>query len=250
MSRTDILLVEDEEVIIGAFKKLLKEERVKIDAVTHAEEAVHRLEKNSYKMVISDLMLPNFSGLDLLKVVSSKMPTTPFVMISGYATLDNAIQSFKLGAFDFIPKPFDVDEILGVVYRALDFSGKGAGSRQEEKVKNPDLHFLGRHSWAKKEADKTVVLGLGETFSTISDKMTELDFQPVNTEVKQGNIFLKIKCGPDRVHNVWAPLSGTVIEINKAFEGNPQAFAKSNLSESWLVRMKPTFYESELSNLS
>lgn len=242
-------MVEDEEVIIGAFRRFLKEERIKLDAVTDAEEAVHRLEKNSYKIVISDLMLPNFSGLDLLKVVSSKMPTTPFVMISGYATLNNAIESFKLGAFDFIPKPFDIDEILGVVYRALNFSGRRTKLKRNDDS-DKELHFLGRHSWAIKESAGTVILGLGETFSSIREQIIEMEFEPVNAEVSQGNIFLKIKCASDRVHNVWAPLSGTIIEINKKFNEKPSALAKSNLSENWLVRMKPELYEAELLNLS
>lgn len=248
MSQMDILLVEDEQVIIGAFKKLLQEERIKIDAVTDAEEAVHRLEKKLYKIVISDLMLPNFSGLDLLKVVASKMPTTPFVMISGYATLDNAIESFKLGAFDFIPKPFDEDELLGVVYRALAFSGQITKLERSDTDKE-NRHFLGRHSWVKKEPGGTAVLGLGETFIAIQEQVLSMDFEPVEAEIKQGNIFLKIKCESERVHNVWAPLSGTIIEINNAFTEKSQALAKVNFSENWLVRMKPTFYEGELLNL-
>lgn len=249
MSQTDILLVEDEEVIISAFKRFLKEERIKLDAVTDAEEAVHRLEKKSYKIVISDLMLPNFSGLDLLKVVSSKMAKTPFVVISGYATLSNAIKSFKLGAFDFIPKPFDIDEILGVVYRALAFSGKTT-KHHINNDGNKAFHFLGCHSWAKKESAGTVILGLGETFSSIRERIVEMEFEPVNSEVTQGNVFLKIESKHERLHNVRAPFSGTIIEINKKFYEKPSALARSNLSENWLVRMKPEFYEGEVLNLS
>jgi CheY-like chemotaxis protein len=78
-----------------------------------------RLRKFEHRVVLCDLMLPGFSGFDLLERVTGELPGLPVILITGYATIENALRAFKKGAFDFLPKPFDVPELLGVVRRAL-----------------------------------------------------------------------------------------------------------------------------------
>ena len=115
----DVLLVEDEPVVREAVARILRPEGLTLDRVEDVDGALARLRKADYRVVLCDLMLPGFSGFDLLERVTGDRPQLPVILITGYATIENALSAFKKGAFDFLPKPFDVAELLGVVRRAL-----------------------------------------------------------------------------------------------------------------------------------
>ena len=115
----DVLLVEDEAVVRAAVERILRPEGLTLDRVEDVDGALARLRKVEHRVVLSDLMLPGFSGFDLLERVTGERPQVPVILITGYATIENALAAFKKGAFDFLPKPFDVPELLGVVRRAL-----------------------------------------------------------------------------------------------------------------------------------
>jgi DNA-binding NtrC family response regulator len=125
----DVLLVEDEPVVREAAARILRPEGLTLDRVEDVDGALARLRKADYRLVLSDLMLPGFSGFDLLERVTGERPQLPVILITGYATIENALAAFKKGAFDFLPKPFDVAELLGVVRRACAPPSSAAGMR-------------------------------------------------------------------------------------------------------------------------
>ena len=108
----DVLLVEDEAVVRAAVERILRPEGLTLDRVEDVDGALARLRKVEHRVVLSDLMLPGFSGFDLLERVTGERPQVPVILITGYATIENALAAFKKGAFDFLPKPFDVPELL------------------------------------------------------------------------------------------------------------------------------------------
>ena len=122
--RLDVLVVEDEPVVREAARKILLEEDLSIATANDVEQAMTILEDTQCRIVLSDLMLPGASGFDLLESIRSRWPGTEVVMITGYATIENTLTTFQKGAFDFVAKPFDIGELLGVVRRALRFSSK------------------------------------------------------------------------------------------------------------------------------
>lgn len=115
----DILLVEDEPVVTASILKILAETRLKVDAVGDAETALQHLKKHHYKMILCDFVLPQESGLNLLKKVRLDFSLTPFVMMTGYATRDLTEQALKAGALGFLPKPFEAEELLRVIDKGL-----------------------------------------------------------------------------------------------------------------------------------
>ena len=110
----DVLVVEDDRVVLSAVAGVCRAEGLEVDETTNVEEAVARLYGSSYRLAIVDLMLPQESGFNLLRGARAARRARATVVISGYATTLSALESFQLGAFDFLPKPFDVDELLGV----------------------------------------------------------------------------------------------------------------------------------------
>ena len=114
-----ILIVDDENEIRQLLLELLGEQ-FDCEGASTAEEALDRLRKSQFELVISDITMPGMSGLDMIPHVKSVSPDTVVVMISGMQTVESAIGALRLGAFDYLMKPFDLRQVEAVVKRALE----------------------------------------------------------------------------------------------------------------------------------
>ncbi len=257
----DVLVIEDEKVVIDSVKKILIPEGFTIDETFDVESALLNLKENKYKLILTDLMLPKISGFELIEVVNEKYPDIPIIMITGYATLEIAVQSLKLGAFDFIPKPFAFAELLGVVHRAIKLvdirkpsDGKAEFRKQSHQQyyidnKSEKYYFLGKHIWAKLDQNGSAKVGVDETFSKTIGEIHQIDFPSVNEIISQGNPLVRIYTNENLMHTIWSPLSGKVIEKNQEVEKVGTLIDKNRLFHDWLVCMIPTNLEEELQNL-
>jgi DNA-binding NtrC family response regulator len=117
MAKVSAAIVDDEDEILDLIDQILTEEGLRTKRFHKAEELLEVTEKESFDIIISDLMLPGLTGLDLLERLHRKGITTPFVLITGYASLDTAIEAVNRGAFSYIKKPFNIEEIRFVVTR-------------------------------------------------------------------------------------------------------------------------------------
>ena len=115
-----ILVVDDEPAIIKGFEKALEKhaDRYHVTGVNSGEEAVKRLEAEAFDLVFTDLKMPGMDGLAVIDHVRGKYPNTDVVMMTGYSTVESAIGAMKLGALDYILKPFTQEELLGIVRKA------------------------------------------------------------------------------------------------------------------------------------
>ncbi len=114
-----ILIVDDEVEITEILADLLSEEYECLRAAS-AEEALTRLHEGVFQLVISDITMPGMSGLDMIPHIKALSPDTVVVMISGMQTVESAIGALRLGAFDYLMKPFDLRQVEAVVKRALE----------------------------------------------------------------------------------------------------------------------------------
>jgi DNA-binding NtrC family response regulator len=117
MAKVSAAIVDDEDEILDLIEQILTEEGLRTRRFHKAEELLEVVEKESFDIIISDLMLPGLTGLDLLDRLHRKGIPTPFVLITGYASLDTAIEAVNRGAFSYIKKPFNIEEIRFVVTR-------------------------------------------------------------------------------------------------------------------------------------
>jgi CheY-like chemotaxis protein/glycine cleavage system H lipoate-binding protein len=252
----DVLLVEDEPVVREAAARILRPEGVTVDHVENVAAALARLRRATHRVVVADLMLPGFSGFDLLERVSGERPELPVILVTGYATIENALAAFKKGAFDFLPKPFDVPELLGVVRRALHAAGQGAwhslpsaGPARRESRTSGQRHFLGQHAWATL-SDGVATIGLAESWPGLIHDIRELRLPSPGDHLTQGLACVEIATGDESIHRVWAPLSGTVLEVNAALREDPDLLNRDPLSSGWLARVAPADLETELNTLT
>jgi two-component system, NtrC family, response regulator PilR len=115
-----ILIVDDEQSIREFLEILLKKRGHEVEAIGDVTEALQRVAGDEFDLVITDLRLGKATGLDVLEAVKRFHPATEVVMITAFATADNAIAAMKAGAYDYVTKPFKVDEIGVVVQKALE----------------------------------------------------------------------------------------------------------------------------------
>lgn len=115
-----ILVVDDEKLIRDVLADFLSLEGYVVRTAEDGSAAIGELDRSRYDMVISDLKMPNMGGLELLKEVSAKSPETLTVIMTGFGTVETAIDAMKRGAYDYILKPFKVEEIVHIVQRGLE----------------------------------------------------------------------------------------------------------------------------------
>ena len=130
-----ILVVDDDDTIRDTLYELLSEEYLCQTAET-AEKAFARLEADSYDVVLTDISMPGLSGLELLGHIRQKFPDTPVIMISGIGDQDHAQGLIKLGAFDFLLKPFSLDVVEKSVQRAVEYNKRL--KQGDVKIPDPD----------------------------------------------------------------------------------------------------------------
>lgn len=125
-----VLAVDDERM----FRRLLEAALLKSGftpvIASDAQEALNVLESLPVNLIISDMMMPGFGGMELLRIVKAKRPELPFIILTGHGSIESAVETIKNGAFDYITKPINEDELAITVKRALDYSMVSAENEQ------------------------------------------------------------------------------------------------------------------------
>ena len=137
-----IMVVDDEKQICQNVEKILSKNDYEIIRATSAKEALEKMAKDSFSLLISDIVMPEMNGLELLKLVKKEWPLTKAVMMTAYASTDTAVKAIRLGALDYISKPFTPDELRSTVELAL--SGKlieAPTTEKEREIIDVDIPF-------------------------------------------------------------------------------------------------------------
>jgi CheY-like chemotaxis protein len=200
----DVLVVDDEPVLCRAIRKIVSRDGFSIDDADSASGGLTKLKSNRYQMVLCDLMLAGVGGLGLLRAARRVLDDLPVVMITGYATLGSAVDSFRGGAFDFLPKPFDDDELMAVVKRALAFHQLDPADRRVSPYRKliagtdghapppESVHAIGTHSWALIDSEGTATIGIGETFNGLRGAWRDIYVPEAGESTRQGRPCVRI----------------------------------------------------------
>jgi DNA-binding NtrC family response regulator len=115
-----ILIVDDEEIVIRSCQRILAEGDFQVDAARDGLEALAKIQEDDYDMLILDIKMPKMNGIEVLQRVKEAHPDIDVIMITGLNEIETAVKAMKLGAFDYLPKPFDPEELEIVVARAFE----------------------------------------------------------------------------------------------------------------------------------
>ncbi len=114
----NILVVDDEISVNNNIRKILGKNGFQVDQAVTKDEAIERINQKMYKLVLLDLRIPGVSGLELLRTISDVQPLARVIIITGYASIETAIETARIGAVDYLPKPFTPDELRNVAEKA------------------------------------------------------------------------------------------------------------------------------------
>jgi len=116
----DILIIDDEQVVHDSCRKVLTRSGHRVESAFDGMEGLRRLREQVFDLIILDLKLPGMDGMEVLRQIKADIPDVVVVVITGYATVEHAVEAMKAGAFDFLPKPFTPDELRVIVNRAME----------------------------------------------------------------------------------------------------------------------------------
>jgi two-component system response regulator AtoC len=120
MGRARILIVEDEKLIRWSLAERLKREGYLVDSAETGAQGLQLLEEQEYDLLLLDYRLPDIDGLEVLSRIRERLPELLAILVTAYSTVDSAVRAMKLGAHDYINKPFDMDQMVHVIEKALE----------------------------------------------------------------------------------------------------------------------------------
>jgi putative two component, sigma54 specific, transcriptional regulator, fis family len=140
-----ILIIEDEAAIRRVLTKILMEEskEYEVEEACDGAEGLEKLRKEDYDLVLCDIKMPKKDGLEVLSEIKKIKAETPFVMISGHGDLETAVNAMKLGAYDYISKPPDLNRLLSTVRNALDRKNLVVENKRLKKKINQNYEMIG-----------------------------------------------------------------------------------------------------------
>ena len=112
-----ILVVDDEESMCQYLSILLQKEGYEVTTVNSGVEALQVIEKDPFDVVMTDIQMPKMNGIQLLKGIKGLDPTTPVIIMTAYASTETAVDALRQGAYDYVIKPFQTDEVLARIKR-------------------------------------------------------------------------------------------------------------------------------------
>jgi CheY-like chemotaxis protein len=242
-----ILVVDDEAPVLKSVSSALVREGYDVETALSAEEALRKADGADFDVVITDLMMPGLSGMDLLKIAAERIPGAKIIMITGYPSVKSAVEAMRLGAFDYIPKPFTPKELRGLVSRALE-------SKRYQEVGDitppREIYCIPENSWAAPDEKGLVRVGVHHMFLRTIPEVAAVEL-PEEGEMKfQGEACASLTDVLGNIHKVWAPVSGRLVTVNRKIADDLAGLLRDPYGEGWLFTTSPTDLEADLKNLA
>jgi len=260
-----ILAVDDEKIILDSLRKMLVLGGYSIDTVESGSEALGLVSKRDYDFVFTDLKMPGMDGVEVTKAVRHLRPDIDVIVITGYGTIETAVETVQHGAMDYVEKPFTEDELLAFVKTALikrqarlekqlrhkvRLVKPGIGeSKSRFELNVPAGAFISpQHAWARIELNGAVRVGLDDLIRKIFTQVDSVRLPETGTRIAQGDTLFSLTYGGFSL-DIPSPVSGDVISINSEHSEHPEWLAIKPFELSWMCRIEPSNLAAELPGL-
>jgi CheY-like chemotaxis protein len=257
-----ILAVDDETIVLDSFRKILVAAGYSIDTVESGREALGLVQKHKYDFVFTDLKMPEMDGLDVVKGVKHYRPESDVVVITGYATIESAVNAMKYGALDYVQKPFTEDELVEFTKKCLFRRQDRHKTRLSSTVRvattdRPPDHEFGLpggvfissgHVWANITVPGMVCTGLDDFARKMIGRIDAIELPAKGATVKKGERFFSIRQG-ERVATFYAPISGKIHDVNADLPHHLDWLEHRPYEQGWVCSMKPEHLADELGQL-
>ena len=260
-----ILCVDDESIILDSFRRILVLDGYCVDTVENGKEALGLIQTHSYDFVFTDLKMPEMDGLEVTKSVKHFRPDIDVVIITGFATVETAVECMKFGAMDYVQKPFTEDELLEFVKKLLIKREDRINKTLKPKVhithlketigsKTPEFQIPGGvfisegHCWANISEEGTVKVGIDDFAKKIIGKIDTIGLPNLGMILKKGQALFTIQQG-QRSISFKSPVSGKVKEINKFVNEELEGLNITTYDLNWICEIDAEELDSELTKM-
>ena len=260
-----ILAVDDEAIILDSFRKILVVAGYSIDTVEKGREALGLIRKHDYDFVFTDLKMPEMDGLEVTKAVKHLRPDIDVIVITGYASIETAVETMKYGAMDYVQKPFTEDELIDFfnkclikrkdrierqmkpTVRLITPSTKESGLQHEFNVP-AGIFISSNHTWVNIEMNGTARVGLDDFVRKTIKNIDGVELPKLNKNIKKGEVLFSIKHDSHAI-NISSPISGKVTLLNTEHVEHPEWIASKPFELSWMCCIDPSNLPEELHSL-
>ena len=247
--KAKILCVDDEEVILSSFRKILVLDGYSIDTVETGQEALGLIQTHHYDFVFTDLKMPEMDGVEVTKSVKHLRPDIDVIIITGYASVETAVETMKYGAMDYVQKPFTEDELLA-------FANKAVIKRQDkiQKQLQPKVHIThlpadedssrsefsipggvfisNSHTWVNLNQEGMAKVGMDDFAKKLIGTVEAVELPNLGMNVKAGQPLFTIRQGNKKV-SFNSPISGVVKSINTILREDLEALDVTPYERNW-----------------
>lgn len=264
--KAKILCVDDEEVILGSFRKILVLDGYAVDTVETGQEALGLIQTHHYDFVFTDLKMPMMDGVEVTKSVKHMRPDIDVIIITGYASVETAVETMKYGAMDYVQKPFTEDELLEFVKKTLI-------KRQDriQKQLKPLVHithvpassefvkgefsipggvFISKnHTWVSMNQEGIAKVGIDDFAKKLIGRVNSIELPNLGMHVKAGQPLFTVKQG-SRTVSFNSPVSGKVSQINTLLKDNVAALDVTPYERNWVCAFDADNIDTEIKTMS
>ncbi len=264
-ARARILAVDDEAVVLDSFRKILVLAGFTVDTVESGPEALTLLRERDYDFVFTDLKMPGMDGVEVVKAVKHMRPDVDVAVITGFGTIETAVETMGFGAADYVQKPFTEDELVAFATRLLIKREARLEAQRHPTVRIvapevaetvasreycvPGGAFVSPgHAWAQIEAAGQVCVGLDDFGRKVTQKIERVELPAVGTRIRRGDVLFVLRRGEQQLR-VRSPISGEVVESNTALLNDPALIIQSPYDRGWVCVLRPLDLGLELAGL-
>jgi DNA-binding NtrC family response regulator len=144
MEKIKVLAIDDEQVVLDSIRKVLEAEGIDVYTAIESKKGLEQAIENDFDLVMTDIRMPVIGGMRILRDTKRAKPSLPVVIFTGYATVQSAVQAMKLGASDYIEKPFTPDMLITTVKKVLDEENRGEPDPQDLVHRDEVIRVLER----------------------------------------------------------------------------------------------------------
>lgn len=251
MEKQRILIVDDDPVICLSCKRILGAEGLSVFTVEDGEGAIQKVSKEEFDLVITDIRLPDVYGLTVVQETKTVQPKADVVVVTGYPSLEDAKESIRLGAFEYLEKPFTPDFMINVARKVFDKRGwilRKAYINQfrnyvvpASEMDNLTIYYKDG-TWARPVKDGGWEIGVDVRHFLVSGQLLYVDMLMNIKAIVAGEPFARLLSGEGNIYDIKAPMTGVVQAVNSHANDAICSLLKDHLCEGWflwLIKINP-----------
>ncbi len=245
-----LLVVDDEEVICEGCRRIFNRQGFEVEKCSDACQGLSLAKQNDYSAILLDIKMPTMDGIAFLEALRKQKADVPVVLMTGYPSIPNAASAIRLGASDYVTKPFTPEEITQAVHRLLHHDTTPSARKVFTSVEPPataePFRFWHR-AWFQSGDQRATRVGCVLT-DPATAKIESIRLPRIGEVVYQGLPLAAVTVAGKPQQFVPAPLSGVVVAVNEALKQDPGLLLSDPCQKGWIACISATRAEDEAAN--